>query len=75
MEPDETPLQESNKTVPLDLSLPAIVTVSPHTHTTKWSLWYSLVSLVQYFGRQVVVFGQKVAQVLMFEFSRCYVRV
>ncbi|CAI8046290.1 Importin subunit alpha-1, partial [Geodia barretti] len=25
VEPDETPLQESNKTVPLDLSLPAIV--------------------------------------------------
>jgi hypothetical protein len=25
VEPDETPLQESNKTVPLDLSLPAII--------------------------------------------------
>ena len=59
VEPDETPLQESNKTVPLDLSLPAIVTVSPppphthtHTHTTQWSLWYCLVSLVQYISRQ-----------------------
>ena len=62
VEPDETPLQESNKTIPLDLSLPAIVTVSPpptpppppptHTHTTQWSLWYSLVSLVQYISRQ-----------------------
>ena len=48
VEPDETPLQESNKTVPLDLSLPAIISVSHPLPPLPlcglclvafWSLW------------------------------------